>query len=198
MIDNPFGIQLATEAELPPMAPLVRELISETVFQSVRDGYVEEVMDRCFQDGMIGVIREGGTAAGTVGMAVERLPHTTESHLRVHWLGTHPDFRRGGLAVRLLRFVDWCAENISHEGDGGLPILLSALTIRSALPKMALIQNRAPAVEVIFSFGCSPDYPLLTEHLGDAGKWRSGPSGGPRQGGRARQSLSYQGNRRTA
>lgn len=166
---NPFKVRRATPDDAAALVNFTLDLYAEEGLQTVSPGKVTALVQRAVnRDGAIAGIIEGETGIeASVGLAIEQYDYSDEKHLKMKWLGVRPAFRKGDRAANLMRFAQWCHEEINKASEHPMPLYLDLLTREALAGKMHLYLRLVPQVGATFACGGVPPDQFNQGHVGD-------------------------------
>lgn len=160
MVDNPFGLRVATHTDAEALLAFVLPIFEEDAAQTISIPKVAALVTRCLDRdrAIAGIVTgENGEIEASVGASMDTFDYTDETHVMVRWLGVAPAFRKTDRASRLVGYVRWLYDVMQSNSDVPIPVFLPTLTTSEQRRKVLLYQRRLPMAGVLYAIGCLPE-----------------------------------------
>lgn len=154
MTDSSFtGVRIANQTDEPAIYELLIRMHGENGVFSFCEKKVREGMmmaTRPQKDnriGIIGVIDGPKGIEGTIGLVADQIWYTEDWHVSEMWNFVHPDYRTSGHAPRLIKFAQWCSDQMN------LPLLIGVVSNKRTEAKVRLYKRLVPYMGAFFMYG---------------------------------------------
>lgn len=155
------GVRIATQADEPAIYELLIRMHGESGMFAFNEKRVREHIEAGtrYKGGIAGVIEGPKGVEATIGIATGQVWYSDDWHISELWNFIHPDYRTSGHAPRLIKFAQWCSDQMQ------LPLLVGVVSNKRTEAKVRLYKRLLPQTGTFFMWGgkVGPDLRAVTQ-----------------------------------